>query len=77
MIHVSLSTIVLLPLITGLLAILVWWIYYGVRDARRQAPVRQERIYRCAVCNHVYVDARNVPLARCTRCGCLNEALRR
>lgn len=38
---------------------------------------RRANIYRCEQCNHVYVDARVVPLSRCARCRTLNEAIRR
>lgn len=77
MIEVSYSMLMLLPLTLTLAAILLGWLFYTVRDSAWQTPVARARIYRCAVCTHVYVDNRDVPLARCRRCGCLNEAIRR
>lgn len=77
MIELSPSMLILAPLTFNLLAILLWWIFYTVRAAARYTSPVPARIYRCAVCTHVYVDARDVPLARCSRCGCLNEAVRR
>jgi hypothetical protein len=75
--QVRLSTLVLLPMCANLLVIFTWWMYDILMRSLRRAPSARARIYRCAVCEHVYVDARDVPLARCSRCGCLNEAVRR
>lgn len=77
MIEVSYSQFFVLPLTLNLLAIVLWWTYYAVRDSTRKVSASGSRIYRCAVCAHVYADRRDVPLARCPRCGCLNEAVRR
>jgi hypothetical protein len=76
MIQVSLTHLFLIPLTLSLSAILLWWLFYTIRDVARQPRTRATRIYRCAVCQHVYVDARDVPLSRCRRCGCLNEAVK-
>ncbi len=73
---VSLPALILVPMVFHLVIIGLCWLYYLIRDnALRLAPSRS-RIYRCQVCEFVYLDARDVPLARCPRCGCLNEAVR-
>ena len=77
MIDVSPMMIFALPLAVNLLLVFSWWVAYTVRDVARQAPTRPAHIYRCAVCDRVYVDERDVPLARCPTCGCLNEATKR
>jgi len=77
MIEVSVPNFIFITMTTTMLVIFVWWLYYGTREWARRRPAAHTRIYRCAVCNHVYVDARDVPLARCDRCGCLNEAIKR
>ncbi|WP_372795297.1 hypothetical protein [Pontiella sp.] len=57
-------------LLIGLLAL-----FYNLRSKHR--PMRErENIYLCAECGHVYAFARNRPMDRCPRCGCLNEAVR-
>ena len=76
MIRVTWSALVLLPMffsmgVGGLCAL-----YYAVRLRLTQRNKSQDRIYRCTVCAHVYVDARYTGLARCPRCGCLNEPVR-
>ena len=76
MIHVSIENLILIPLTLNLSALLLWWVFYTIKDVARHRPEAPARIYRCAVCRHVYVDARDVPLSRCRRCGCLNEAIR-
>jgi len=77
MIHLTLPNLILVPLAVNVLLILAWWTLYALRDVARHVSDAEERIYRCAVCRHVYLDARDVPLARCPRCGCLNEAVKR
>jgi hypothetical protein len=67
----------LLALVIPILLLAGLWIAYALRSGERPPPRTRARIYRCAVCAHVYVDTRNVPLSRCARCGCLNEAVRR
>lgn len=77
MIEIELTSLFLMPLVSSLAFIVFWWLAYTLRDILRQAPTRPAHIYRCAVCDRVYVDERDVPLARCPTCGCLNEAIRR
>ena len=77
MIETALPNLILIPLTFNLLIILGWWLLYNLWELRRYTPPARARIYRCAVCKHVYVDARDMPLARCSRCGCLNEAVKR
>jgi hypothetical protein len=66
----------LLPLMIGLVVVLIQWILSFLREAAPLRKTAHNRIYRCQVCEHVYLDARDVPLARCDRCGCLNEAVK-
>ncbi len=74
--QVSLSELILLPMLFHLLVILICWLYYLAKEGAPQLGPSHNRIYRCQVCEHVYLDARDVPLARCPRCGCLNEAVK-
>lgn len=73
---VSISEIFVIPMLCHLLVILFCWLYYLAREEAPTLTSSRNRIYRCQVCEHVYLDARDVPLARCPRCGCLNEAVR-
>jgi hypothetical protein len=75
--QMPLSSLFVLPLVFALVGLFACWVYYGARRNARHARAVHTRIYRCSVCQHVYVDARDVPLARCPRCGCLNEAVKR
>lgn len=65
------------PVVFALVAIFGAWQYYSSRSMWPQKPVAEGRIYRCAQCGHVYVEARDVPMSRCPRCDRLNEAVRR
>ena len=72
----SAAELLLLPVSANLLVILAVWLYYSLTAAPR-GPAGRSRIYRCAACRCVYADYRDVPLARCRRCGCMNEAVKR
>ncbi len=75
--HLALPNLILLPLLFTLVALFGGGLYYSYRRVEPKVKASRTRIYRCSVCRHVYVDSRDVPLARCTRCGCLNEAVKR
>ena len=77
MIEVGWAELFLVPLVFYLFILGVCHVYYSAVRVARRARSRPNRLYRCQVCRHVYEDARDVPLARCPRCGCLNEAVRR
>jgi hypothetical protein len=77
MIEVSISALFAIPLAVHLLALFLVWLDDAVRHARSPSLRTNSRLYRCAICEHVYVDTRDLPLARCPRCGCLNEAIKR
>lgn len=72
----SFSQRILIPMLFYLAVVLICWLYYLLRDHAPRLARKRNRIYRCHVCEHVYLDARDVPLARCNRCGSLNEAVR-
>ena len=77
MITVSISNLIFIPLLFSLLILLGCHVYYTAIRLAHGVRERRSRIYRCQVCEHVYVDDRDLPLARCPRCGCLNDAVRR
>lgn len=61
-------------LLANLAVVFAATLYYSVRGYRRQPRHRAAPfIFRCAVCGHVYLDRRNVPMAECDKCGNMNE----
>ncbi len=77
MIPIPVYDLPLIPLVFGLVLLAVAGVYYSARHRKAGRRPPQNRIYRCVACGHVYVDARDIPLARCGRCGLMNEAVRR
>lgn len=77
MIRVSQPMLIFVPFLFSLVALFAAAVYYAARRSALRVRKSGSRIYRCAACDHVYVDARDVPLARCPRCACLNEAVKR
>ena len=72
----SMEMVFLMPMVGQMLVIVFCYFYYSLRKAPTPTSARA-KIYRCVVCKYVYVDERKVPLSRCSRCGCLNEAIKR
>ena len=77
MIPVSITLLLWLPMTVALGLLLGCGAYYA--QAGQSAPRRKRtpNIYRCAVCRRVYVEARDLPLARCPHCSCMNEVVKR
>lgn len=64
------------PPVFALVALLGAWLYYATRKSRPGTlHLHDGRLYRCAHCGRVYVEPRQVPMARCPHCDHLNEAL--
>ena len=53
------------------------WLYYQTRVSWPKKSMAEDRLYRCTTCQHVYVESRDVPMARCPKCDRFNEAVRR
>lgn len=69
--------LVALPLFFALVLLLAASLYYSARQGWHRTRTSRSTIYKCSACAHVYVDARDVPVSRCPRCGRMNEAVRR
>lgn len=74
---VRLPSVILIATAVALAGIVILWVQWMIRDGVRRGLSRRTAIYRCESCGHVYEDVRNLPLSTCTRCGTLNEAVRR
>ena len=72
MIRVSLSVLVFVYLFGFLAAVLGVWLWSEYRRQRRERLASRNRI-RCSLCSFEYEDVSTDPLARCPRCGSLNE----
>jgi len=77
MISVPLPYLIFIPFLFTLVLLFLGALYYAARGPASAVKMSRPRIYRCTVCSHVYIDTRDVPLARCPRCACLNEAVKR
>lgn len=77
MIPLSLPAWFMMFLVANLAMVFGTTLYYAVRR-RRRTPRRHAApfIFRCAVCGHVYLDHRNVPMAECGKCGAMNESVK-
>lgn len=75
MIRVSLTVLIFVYLFLFLATVFAVWIGYGIVRRRREAAALKHRL-RCTICAFEFEDATGNPLARCPRCGSLNERYR-
>lgn len=73
MIPVSLSGLFVIYVLSFLAMILTLWIVYEFRGKAGQVEPLEQRIFRCSICAHVYLDDRDEAFSRCPRCGSLND----
>ena len=65
-----------LPLTLSLAAIFAAAAVYDFVIFRRRSRNGNKAVYRCAACRHIYTVPRRIPLARCPKCGELNEPVK-
>ena len=72
MISLTLSQILLLLMVPGLLAIALWWLVNVVKDRRRDHILRQSTL-RCRICGCAYPSqGRAGEISRCPACASAN-----
>lgn len=77
MIEVSLSTFFAIPVAIHLGILLIIWLADLWSTLAHERRDTASGLYRCTVCEHVYVDRRALPMVRCARCGSMNNLIRR
>jgi rubrerythrin len=75
MIRLSLGMLVLVCMGTLLLSIFAAWTLFESRRQRRERRAF-ENVYRCSSCGCEFEETSEEVLARCPRCGTLNERYR-
>ncbi|AKJ65564.1 hypothetical protein [Kiritimatiella glycovorans] len=75
MIECTLGQFCALVLGTALVSLVLVALFYEWRDGRREKTAHQH-VYRCERCARVYVGSRTRTVAKCPRCGAMNEAIR-
>ena len=68
--------LIVVPLTLALGLLLLLATAYDVRLFRRRKS-KDESVYRCESCRHIYTEVHRTPLARCPKCGQQNEPSRR
>ena len=77
MIPVSIPFFFFILLFLALVVLFTCWLYYAFKQRATEERRTHNRIYRCASCGHVYLDALDLPMASCPRCAHMNESIRR
>ena len=75
MIRVELPVLLFIYLFVVLAAIFSLWIIYEWGRQRREKEALRYRV-QCTICASIFEDKTNNILARCPRCGSLNERFR-
>ncbi len=68
-------SLIVVPLALALGALIVLATAYDVVVSRRRKS-KDESVYRCSGCRHIYTELHRTPLARCPKCGQQNEPTR-
>ena len=68
--------LIVMPLAIALGLIFVLAAVYDVVLCRRRKS-KDESVYRCRECRHIYTELHRTPLAHCPRCGHLNQPIQR
>ncbi len=69
-------SLIMAPLALALGVLLALAAAYDVVVFRRRKS-KDESVYRCGSCRHIYTELHRTPLARCPKCGHQNEPARR
>lgn len=77
MIEVPLSFYFAIPVALHIALLCILWTFHWGTVLRRERRNTASRLFRCALCGHVYADRRDRPMERCARCGSFNDAIRR
>jgi phage FluMu protein Com len=72
-IEVPVSTAVLVFLLVTVALVLVVWVLFGWRRRGRLLTTETDNyIWRCPICNHVYLETRPERYSKCPQCGSMN-----
>ncbi|MBI2423186.1 MAG: hypothetical protein HYV27_10185 [Candidatus Hydrogenedentes bacterium] len=73
MIEISLGTAMLVYSLILLAGATMLWLYMEVKEQRRHFEVKNQFIWRCAICTYVYLDDEAEKFSSCPRCHTLNS----
>lgn len=73
MIHVTLTTLLLLGMAVGVALLGGFWLV-AVWIERRSENRAREDLVSCRICGNIYEDAEKKVVSACPQCGSLNEA---
>ena len=68
-------SLIVIPLVLALSLLFALAAAYDLIVSRRRKS-KDESVYRCRDCRHIYTELRRTPLARCPKCGQPNEPIR-
>ena len=69
-------SLIVVPLALALAVLIALAAAYDIVVFRRRKS-KDESVYRCGSCRHIYTELHRIPLARCPKCGKQNEPARR
>lgn len=75
MIHVSLTSLLLLGMIVGVALLVGIWFVAVWRQRHFERRAREDLVA-CRICGNIYENAQKQNLTACPKCGSLNEALK-
>jgi len=75
MIHVSLTTLLLLGMALGIGLLGFIWLVAVWGERRKEGRAREDLVH-CRICGHIYENGQRKSVTACPKCGSQNEAIR-
>ena len=75
MIRIEIATLVFFYILFSVVAILIVWVVLGYRRMRSASGSGNsaERIWKCSICFHDYIDSLHDDISVCPLCGSYNK----
>src|SRR3990167_5420458 len=73
MIKLDIATLVFFYILFSAIFILIGWLSFSYRGAKRHSIKERDYLWKCSVCFHIYVDSRHEEISRCPLCDSYNK----
>ncbi len=73
MFQMDISTAVVFYLMSALLAIFIFWIFFEKKSALPKFVREEADVWECKICSYTYVDSTHQEISRCPQCKSYNK----
>jgi len=73
LISLDISTALFIYLLCSVIAVLILWMFRGLRQKETVFKEEEDYIRHCEICAFEYVDSKEENISKCPQCGSLNS----